>query len=76
MGLFSRIKDWFGDSKPDTKPALIAAAWKHVEAIGSNGDVYEHMDRSNDVALIATDNKMVDSHRYRLEIHIQAHKVR
>ena len=76
MKLFSKVREWFSSSKIDTKPALIDAAWKHVEAIGSNGDVYEHMDRSNDVALIATNNVTRDGHQYRLEIHIQAHKVR
>ncbi len=81
MGLFSKIKNWWGssekpDTKPDTKLAVIDSAWAHVENIGANGDVYEHMDRSNNVTILVTDNKMKGFHKYRLEVHIQAFKVR
>ncbi len=77
MGLFSKIKDWWSKSeKPDTKPAVIDAVWEHVENIGANEDVYELMDRSNNIAILVTDNKMKGFHKYRLEIHIQAFKVR
>ena len=78
MGLFNKIKNWWGGSneKPDTKPAVINAVWAHVENIGAKGDVYTHMDRSNNINILVTNNKTVGSHQYRLEIHIEAFKVR
>ena len=76
MGLFSKIKNWWNSEKPDTKPAVIDSAWKHVENIEANGDVYKHMDRSNNINILVTNNKTVGSHQYRLEVHIDAFKVR